>query len=291
MTSWIVTIADTYPQHWRIAQEHGFWDMTKRAQISAGDSVYFWLSGASLLRHTVATSGTMPITSDMRQPWEDSGVRTYKARFYFRLKDGEPRSQPRWGEVQRDTGIRPGLNTAPIRTDDPTAEAWLAALFVPAAVAIDLEFDDSVQVSLEEMLVDNRERALRTIALRRGQGAFRSDLLTAYHRRCAVTGDPTEVVLEAAHIAPHRGTHTNVVTNGLLLRADIHTLFDLHLLTITTDLRVRVSPELHASPYMDLDGQPLLSLPDRPDQRPAAECLEGHHQECTWYTEEDPALI
>ena len=45
MTSWIVAIDKTYPQHWTIAAEHGFWDMTKDIKIEAGDSVYFWLSG------------------------------------------------------------------------------------------------------------------------------------------------------------------------------------------------------------------------------------------------------
>lgn len=83
-----------------------------------------------------------------------------------------------------------------------------------------------------------------------------------------MTGYTTEDVLEAAHISPHRGTHTNVVANGLLLRADIHTLFNVHLLTITTDMRVRVSPALKDSPYMDLDNQPLQSRPDSPDQLP-----------------------
>ena len=44
MTSWIVAIANTYPQHWEIAAMHGFWDMTRHADIRAGDTVYFWVT-------------------------------------------------------------------------------------------------------------------------------------------------------------------------------------------------------------------------------------------------------
>ena len=71
---------------------------------------------------------------------------------------------------------------------------------------------------------DARKKVMRAIVLRRGQPEFRRDLIAAYEGRCAVTGCDLVDALEAAHIVPHRGTHTNVVRNGLLLRADIHTL-------------------------------------------------------------------
>jgi putative restriction endonuclease len=138
-------------------------------------------------------------------------------------------------------------------------------------------------VRLEDLVEDTRERATRTIALRRGQPQFRNDLLDAYDNTCAVTGTAVVDVLEAAHISPHRGAHTNVVSNGILLRADIHTLFDLYLLTISADLHVRVSPALAGSPYMDLDQRPLASLPRRTSQQPSADCLEAHRSECPWF--------
>lgn len=76
------------------------------------------------------------------------------------------------------------------------------------------------------------EPILRAIKSRRGQASFRNALLQAYSQTCFITGCKTEHVLEAAHIVPH-GDETNYcVFNGLLLRADIHTLFDLELLSI-----------------------------------------------------------
>ena len=88
-----------------------------------------------------------------------------------------------------------------------------------------------------ESLADERERAFRAIRLRRGQAAFRSALMEAYGRRCAITGCAVEDVLEAAHITPYVGSLTNHVSNGLLLRADLHTLFDCGLLAIDPKTR------------------------------------------------------
>lgn len=88
---------------------------------------------------------------------------------------------------------------------------------------------------------DARERTLASIVRRRGQPRFRKQLLKAYQGRCAVTGCTLEPILEAAHIHPYLGDETNVVSNGLLLRTDVHTLFDLGLLWIEPhSLRVRL---------------------------------------------------
>lgn len=65
-------------------------------------------------------------------------------------------------------------------------------------------------------LHDARKREISSIALRRGQPGFRRDLLSAYECRCAFTGCDVEAILEAAHIVPYRGEHTNHVENGLL---------------------------------------------------------------------------
>ena len=73
------------------------------------------------------------------------------------------------------------------------------------------------------------------IRLRQGQPAFRSRLLAAYGRRCAVTGTDVTETLEAAHIRPYAGGGGMETSNGLLLRADLHTLFDLRLLAVDTE--------------------------------------------------------
>ncbi|NEM05449.1 hypothetical protein GCU54_05370 [Geodermatophilus normandii] len=128
---------------------------------------------------------------------------------------------------------------------------------------------------------DERNKAHRAIVQRRGQRAFRERLLIAYGVTCAVTGTAAEAVLEAAHIRPYRGPLHNVVTNGLLLRADIHTLFDLHLLTVLPDGRIRVSPTLVASPYAELDER-TMRWPSSPTDRPSRAALAEHNTVYAW---------
>jgi putative restriction endonuclease len=84
-------------------------------------------------------------------------------------------------------------------------------------------------------IMDGRERIVASIVIRRGQPEFRRILIRAYKGRCAVSGCDAIEVLEAAHIMPYLGQDTNHPSNGILLRADIHTLFDLGLLSIDTD--------------------------------------------------------
>ncbi|HHX6969364.1 TPA: HNH endonuclease [Pseudomonas aeruginosa] len=121
---------------------------------------------------------------------------------------------------------------------------------------------------------DARERTLASIVRRRGQPRFRKQLLKAYQGRCAVTGCTLEPILEAAHIHPYLGDETNVVSNGLLLRTDVHTLFDLGLLWIEPhSLRVRLSEQLRHSEYSSLEGQSLMVPENEPD-RPSRPALE-----------------
>ena len=79
---------------------------------------------------------------------------------------------------------------------------------------------------------DEREISIRAIKLRRGQQDFRKKLLLRYNNTCVITGCKIIDILEAAHIRPYRGQNDNHPSNGLLLRADIHTLFDLNLVAI-----------------------------------------------------------
>jgi hypothetical protein len=125
---------------------------------------------------------------------------------------------------------------------------------------------------------DGRERELRAVVLRRGQPGFRAKLLHAYGGRCAVTGCAVVDVLEAAHIVPYRGDHTQRVDNGLLLRSDIHTLFDLGLLWIDADMKVRVRPSLAGTDYATLDGV-ALGVPEQKEKCPHPGHLELHRRE------------
>ena len=92
---------------------------------------------------------------------------------------------------------------------------------------------------------DRRDRVLAQITRRRGASKFRNSLLKRFRNRCAVTGCQAVAVLEAAHIDPYRGDDDNNPANGLLLRADIHTLFDLDLFGIEPEtLNVCLHPAI-----------------------------------------------
>lgn len=129
---------------------------------------------------------------------------------------------------------------------------------------------------------DARQRVLMGIVRRQGQPAFRTSLLEAYGGACAITGCNLSAVLEAAHIHPYKGDHTNVVSNGLLLRADIHTLFDLRLIAIDPDtLTVLVAPELNGTEYSQLRGQ-AVRTPTQPLFQISLDALAWHRSRCGW---------
>ncbi|MFP3516540.1 HNH endonuclease [Pseudomonas sp. SIMBA_077] len=132
-------------------------------------------------------------------------------------------------------------------------------------------------------VTDARKRVLATIVRRRGQSAFRKKLLDAYATQCAITGCNQAEVLEAAHIHPYKGQETQVVSNGLLLRADLHTLFDLYLIAVEPEtLMVRLSPVLSRSDYAKYAGLPL-NLPTPATARPSIESLQWHADQCPWF--------
>jgi len=126
--------------------------------------------------------------------------------------------------------------------------------------------------------LDARTRVLAAVVRRQGQPEFRQRLIEAYAGRCAVTHCDAVDALEAAHIAPYLGPRTNDVTNGLLLRADIHTLFDLGLLGVDTrTMAVVLAPGLAHTVYGDLAGQ-ALRLPQIVTLHPSKSALDEHRR-------------
>jgi hypothetical protein len=122
---------------------------------------------------------------------------------------------------------------------------------------------------------DGRKKVLAAVSRRQGQSQFRRALMKAYEGKCAVTSCAIEPLLEAAHIHPYLGPKTNHVTNGMLLRADIHTLFDLGLLAISADHRLLGSDRLLGTEYEVLIGK-VIAMPEKADVRPSAKALELH---------------
>lgn len=113
-------------------------------------------------------------------------------------------------------------------------------------------FEESYVPSGEDM----RHKIMKQISERRGQKEFRNSLIQVHEGKCAVTGCRTIELLEAAHISPYRGEADHHITNGLLLRADIHTLFDLGLLAIHPEtLIVNLSFKINDPEYTKYHGQ------------------------------------
>jgi putative restriction endonuclease len=119
---------------------------------------------------------------------------------------------------------------------------------------------------------------------RLGQGAFRVLVTEAYDRRCAITGERTLPVLEAAHIKPYSESGPHLISNGLLLRSDLHILFDEGYVTVTEDLRIEVSKRIkeeyeNGREYYQYRGKPLLVVPGGADERPGRDFLRWHNEE------------
>ena len=126
---------------------------------------------------------------------------------------------------------------------------------------------------------DARKKITASITQRQGQAAFRQSLLNAYGGSCCITGCDVEQALEAAHIVPYRGPETNLVKNGLLLRSDIHILFDLYLISINPETRkVELAPQLANTQYREFAGKPLRE--SRHDSsKPSVKGLKWHYEE------------
>ncbi len=137
---------------------------------------------------------------------------------------------------------------------------------------------ESVSQFMPSNLQDARKRVLVNIVRRMGQGSFRADVLSAYNGVCAVTGAATPEVLEAAHIFPYKGPETNHVTNGILLRGDIHTLFDLGLLRISPRFQIELHPSINDPAYSIFAGS-HVRLPDDEGLRPSLAAIEWKYRQ------------
>lgn len=115
---------------------------------------------------------------------------------------------------------------------------------------------------------------------RAGQQAFKALVEAAYHRRCAITGAKILPVLQAAHIRPITQSGENVVSNGPLLCADVHRLYDDGYLGVDACGRLHVSPKLRSefgngAEFYSRAGT-VIDLPDRRPDRPDRDAVTWH---------------
>jgi putative restriction endonuclease len=120
----------------------------------------------------------------------------------------------------------------------------------------------------------------RLVRARVGQQAFKGLVLTSYDRRCAITGNHIQPILQAAHIRPVAEEGQNRVDNGLLLRSDVHTLFDLGYLGINERYELQVSRLLreewgNGREFYDQAGR-AIRVPSNQSNRPGRAAIEWH---------------
>ncbi|MGD8201359.1 HNH endonuclease [Ornithinimicrobium sp. W1679] len=295
MASWVLSISEDFPQHWRYAVRHGMWDLRKHRDIQAGDLIYFWQSGSKggWVGRSVADEDAYPIDVETVEPgpWDDwPGDPAYRSRFAMTVLDSTPAQRVPWGQVRKDLGTN--INPGWVYPFSPRQEEVLASYFSSSVAEKVLEqlvqdtaspTDDIARLDLHLLTDDQRELVKKFVAIREGQGAFRQALLGVYDG-CAVTGTRLEAALDAAHISPYKGQQSNKVRNGLILRKDIHRLFDLDLLTLEDDGTIRVAPEVSEPIYRELDGM-TARLPADETSRPDPVVLQAHRAQCPWLPE------
>lgn len=118
---------------------------------------------------------------------------------------------------------------------------------------------------------------------RLGQGAFRVLVTDIYQRRCAITRERTLPALEAAHIRPYGDGGEHEASNGLLLRRDIHSLFDAGYVTVTPDLRFEVSRRIREEFE---NGRHYYALQGQAVERPISEAYQPDLAALTWHNEQ-----
>lgn len=125
---------------------------------------------------------------------------------------------------------------------------------------------------------DARQQVFASVIRRQGQPHFRHELLVAYDGRCAVSEFDAAESLEAAHIHPYSGPRSNHISNGLLLRADVHDLFDLGLVAVdTAHQTLLLSSALETTQYEQYAGR-RLHLPQEHALWPSSDLLDEHRQ-------------
>lgn len=194
------------------------------------------------------------------------------------LREARFLPQDRWLPWGRAEGWARNIVQGRTETDPRRVERLLSLVSDDAAL-VDVEAEIADRFRLVD--VDGRSWREREVAVREGQGTFRVRLLDAYGGQCAITGEHTEPVLDAAHIQRYLGPRSNHVQNGLVLTKEFHTLFDRGLVAVTPDHRIRISPAIrdrwsNGRRYYGFDNQPLAHVPASPASRPSPDALDWH---------------
>lgn len=161
-------------------------------------------------------------------------------------------------------------------------ELWLKIDHLLQKYLYQVADEEKNQLILEEAESPMYGKSVLT-KVRLGQGAFRVLVTDSYNRKCAISGEKTLPVLEAAHIKPYAESGPHFISNSLLLRSDLHKLFDAGYITVTPDLRVEVSRRIkeefqNGKEYYKFHGGDLFNLPNRIKDKPESRFIEWHNE-------------
>jgi len=146
-----------------------------------------------------------------------------------------------------------------------------------------VEPDNEEEIIDLSALKDERKRTNGERVSREDQQKFRELLKNAFQGKCAITQYDVEQAIEAAHIFPYRGPQTDCLWNGILLRLDLHRLFDSYLLTIDAqEYRVRLSKSLVNSCYREY-ADTQVYFPEQPISKNRQLALQWHNAQCSWW--------
>jgi putative restriction endonuclease len=142
--------------------------------------------------------------------------------------------------------------------------------------------EDLAYFTLEPLDLGPTRGDARMVIPRLGQSGFKAVVQEVYQRRCAVTGHKIVPTLQAAHILPVAKGGQHRIDNGLLLRSDVHTMFDRGYIGIDTEFRLQVSPRLrddfgNGDEFYSKEGAEI-TLPLKAIERPSQTFLTWHLQ-------------
>lgn len=214
----------------------------------------------------------MPLRRDRDNPNPNIGCIVLTNPIFFRKAD--------WIEVPEDwaASTQQGKKYS---TDTTTGQKlWSRVELLLQEYLSQIPDEEKSQLLLEDSNARYGKPILTKVRL--GQHAFRVLVTDAYSRKCAISGEKTMPVLEAAHIKPYGLSGPHFISNALLLRSDLHKLFDSGYLTITKELKVEVSKRIkeefeNGREYYRFHGASLFNLPGREQDKPEERFIEWHN--------------
>lgn len=207
--------------------------------------------------HVQQHIGTVTIGHKVDNPWPCVGFESEEA--FLTMLDDWRSLKKSWkltGKAHLDFSAVPAT-----KVDEPETGLAASADAAPhASTSLTTQQSTAGLPSSSDKYSVVDDITLQQIRTRRGQAQFRRALIEAYDGKCAFSGCDVLDVLESAHVVPHAHGGSYAVSNGLLLRADLHTLFDLHLIRIDANRKIRIADSLYGTMYQEFEGK-VVRLP------------------------------